>query len=125
MTEVTTTAAAAAAWRQEEENAWEEAAAAVDDDGGLILQSVSFISETEMNQVYEALNITKIGPKSRLRAYIRRLQTQHEEQQRDHRSDKLTPLFKVLPDLLREVNLTRKSRLGRLEASEMASFGRR
>jgi hypothetical protein len=123
MTEVTTTAAAAAAWCQEEANAWEEAAAAVDDDGGLILQSVNLNSETEMNQVYEALNITKIGPKSRLRAYIRRLQTQHEEQQRDNLSDKLTPLFNVLPDLLREVNLTRKSRLNCWERESARTTG--
>ena len=124
MTEVTTTpAAAAVAWRQEEENAWEEAAAAVDDEGGLILQSVNLNSESEMNQVYEALNITKIGPKSRLRAYIRRLQTQHEEQQRDHLSDKLTPLFNVLPDLLRELNLTRKTRLNCWERESARTTG--
>eukprot|EP00339_Tiarina_fusa_P003020 CAMPEP_0117010082 /NCGR_PEP_ID=MMETSP0472-20121206/8983_1 /TAXON_ID=693140 ORGANISM="Tiarina fusus, Strain LIS" /NCGR_SAMPLE_ID=MMETSP0472 /ASSEMBLY_ACC=CAM_ASM_000603 /LENGTH=304 /DNA_ID=CAMNT_0004712537 /DNA_START=75 /DNA_END=989 /DNA_ORIENTATION=+ len=45
------------------------------------------------------------------------------QQQRDHLSDKLTPLFNVLPDLLREVNLTRKSRLNCWERESARTTG--
>ena len=77
--------------RTEEESSWEEAAAAVDDGAGLILQSVNLNSETEMNEVYEALGITKIGPKSRLRAYIQRLQAQTQFQQQQQQQQQQIP----------------------------------
>ena len=88
--------------RTEEENSWEAAAAAVDDGAGLILQSVNLNSETEMNEVYEALGITKIGPKSRLRAYIQRLQaqTQFQQQQQQIPAETLAALGAMANDYL-------------------------
>ena len=62
-------------WRQEEENAWEETAAAADNGRGIELQSVNLNSETDMQEIYDALAVKGPGPKSRLRAYMQRLQT--------------------------------------------------
>uniref|UniRef100_A0A7S1VDT7 Uncharacterized protein n=1 Tax=Grammatophora oceanica TaxID=210454 RepID=A0A7S1VDT7_9STRA len=56
-----------------EENAWEDAAAA-SDDGPIILRSVDLRSQTDMQEVYEVLHVRGPCPKSRLRAYIERLQ---------------------------------------------------
>jgi hypothetical protein len=75
------TKATAAARRKEEENTWEEAAAVADNGRGIELRGVNVNSETDMEEVYEALNITEIGPNSRLRNYIQRLQTQQQQQQ--------------------------------------------
>ena len=72
--------AEAASLRQEEENGWEKAAAAANNGGGIILQSVNLNSQTDMDEVYEALKVTGPGPKSRLRTYIQRLQTQQQQQ---------------------------------------------
>jgi hypothetical protein len=49
-----------------------------------------------MNQVYEALNITKIGPKSRLRTYIGRLQAHAQQQQQQQPNGKLRCCSRIL-----------------------------
>ena len=43
---------------------------------GIELQSVNLNSETDMQEIFEALAVKGPGPKSRLRAYIQRLQPQ-------------------------------------------------
>ena len=68
--------ATAAEKRTEEKHSWREAAAAADDGEGIEILGVNVNSESEMQEVYEALKITKIGPKSRLRAYMQRIQQQ-------------------------------------------------
>lgn len=65
-----------------EEDAWAAAAAAADNGRGIQLRFVNLNSDTEMQQVFEALGVEGIGPVSRLRAYIERLKTEHQQHER-------------------------------------------
>jgi hypothetical protein len=62
----------------EEENRWETSAAAYK--GGVSLQDVNLNIPSEMNELFGAFLAQDIGKKSRLRAYIRRLQTPAQQQ---------------------------------------------
>lgn len=62
----------------EEEDKWEAAAAAADEGRGINLAGVDL---NDMNDLFEALNVTAYAAKTRLRAFIKHLQLQHEQQQ--------------------------------------------
>jgi hypothetical protein len=96
----------------QEEESWEVAAAAADEGRGIHLLDVDLNDQTLMKEVYEALNVTGPGPKSRLRTYIRRLQKQHEEQP----NGKLRCCFCIL--VLSEVRVHKNMRLHQCSRSE-------
>ena len=60
-----------------EEEGWVKAAAAA---GGINLTAIPLNNESMLDKVYTALDITEIGPQSRLCALIGKLQTQQQQQ---------------------------------------------
>ena len=85
--------------RKQEQNAWEQAAAAAEGGLGIKLGFVNVNSQTDMEQVYEALHITTVGQKTRLLSYIQDLQMQHRQQQQqmqDQQQQKQDPQQQIV-----------------------------
>ena len=57
----------------EEENGWIAAAAAIDGGKGLPLEKFDPDDKEDMKDLYDALNVSNLGAKSRLRRFVRRL----------------------------------------------------
>ena len=57
----------------EEESKWEQVAKAYDGGKGLALEEFDPDDKEDMKDLYDALNVSNLGAKSRLRRFVRRL----------------------------------------------------
>jgi hypothetical protein len=67
----------------QEEKAWQDAAAAFDEGRGIALRGVTLNNLALMENIYAALSIADFAAKTRLNAYIQRLQQQQQQQQQN------------------------------------------